>query len=660
MRLRISLLGLAGSVVAYGATGGAGSAWLSILQSVNMTPEHGVRVVLPEESAGSKLEQLDERLNMGALVVLEGSSAAASRYGFVPGEREVTVRSVVDVHDTRMPVIWQESVRVPVFRVPDSALVFVRERWENAPLAAGTAVGNGRVLWLATGPGATGRERYPYLIQALRDLGVGPPVTSKRLWMFFDSSYRLRADIEYLAKLWRRNGVAALHIAAWHFFEADEQRDAYLRALIGACHKNAIVVYAWLELPHVSERFWAGHPEWREKTAFGTDAQLDWRKLMNLRNPDCVRAVQGGVADLLRRFDWDGVNLAELYFESLEGHENGSRFTPMNADVRREFQAIGGFDPVELFQTSGEKHWSRNASGLIQFLTYRATLSHKMQLDWIGFVDALRVELKHLDLVLTHVDDLLDPKMKEKIGADAKSLLPLLDTKDFTFLVEDPAPLWSMGPGRYSKMAAEYAPFVKSKGRLAVDINVVDRYQDVYPTKQQVGVELFQEMHVASGSFARVCLYFESSIRRTDWPLISAAAAQVQALERVESRVKVRARTPLGVIWKGPVKVNGAPWPVQDSIAAWLPAGEHVLEEGAELPGMLLLDLNAELKAASVRGNTLDFAYESSTRALAQLSKAPKVLLVDGQRVEPKIWVFEDMWILVLPKGQHVVSVMGE
>ncbi|MBI4906434.1 MAG: hypothetical protein HY820_22585 [Acidobacteria bacterium] len=46
--------------------------------------------------------------------------------------------------------------------------------------------------------------------------------------------------------------------------------------------------------------------------------------------------------------------------------------------------------------------------------------------------------------------------------------------------------------------------------------------------------------------------------------------------------------------------------------------------------------------------------------ALTQLSKAPKVLLVDGRRVEPKIWVFEDMWILVLPKGQHVVSVMGE
>ena len=33
------------------------------------------------------------------------------------------------------------------------------------------------------------------------------------------------------------------------------------------------------------------------------------------------------------------MNLAELYFESLEGHENPARLTPMNADVRAEFRA---------------------------------------------------------------------------------------------------------------------------------------------------------------------------------------------------------------------------------------------------------------------------------------------------------------------------------
>src|SRR2546421_207982 len=52
--------------------------------------------------------------------------------------------------------------------------------------------------------------------------------------------------------------------------------------------------------------------------------------------------------------------------------------------------------------------------------------------------------------------------------------------------------------------------------KLAIDINVVDRYQDVYPTKQQTGTELFQLVHLAAGSFARVALYFENSILAPD------------------------------------------------------------------------------------------------------------------------------------------------
>src|SRR5262249_10148280 len=81
------------------------------------------------------------------------------------------------------------------------------------------------------------------------------------------------------------------------------------------------------------------HPEWREKTAVLQDAQLDSRKLMNLTNRNCFRAAVSGVERLAARFDWDGINLAELYFESLEGIANPSRFTPMNADVRAAFQA---------------------------------------------------------------------------------------------------------------------------------------------------------------------------------------------------------------------------------------------------------------------------------------------------------------------------------
>ena len=52
---------------------------------------------------------------------------------------------------------------------------------------------------------------------------------------------------------WRQAGIGALHVAAWHYWERDPQADEYLRKLIDACHRNGIPVYAWFELPHVSE-----------------------------------------------------------------------------------------------------------------------------------------------------------------------------------------------------------------------------------------------------------------------------------------------------------------------------------------------------------------------------------------------------------------------
>src|ERR1700693_4912646 len=289
-------------------------------------------------------------------------------------------------------IIWEKALDLPVFLLPSSARVFARERWREAPLIAGFRKGEGAVLWVAAPPGPRGYERFPYILQALTDLGLEPPFRSTRLWAFFDSAYRLRADPDYLAARWRAAGIGALHVAAWHYWERDPENDVYLRRLIEACHRTAILVYAWFELPHVSEKFWDQHPEWREKTALRQDAQLDWRKLMNLTNRGAFAEVSKGVHDLVARFDWDGVNLAELYFESLEGFANPARFTPMNDDVRKMFREAQGFDPLELFSTR------KDPASLRAFLDFRAELARRMQQDWMAQIGALRAARPNLDM----------------------------------------------------------------------------------------------------------------------------------------------------------------------------------------------------------------------------------------------------------------------
>ena len=159
-------------------------------------------------------------------------------------------------------------------------------------------------------------------------------------------------------------------------------------------------------------------------------------------------------------------------------------------------------------------------------------------------IGALRGVRPNLDLALTHVDDRFDTGMRDAIGADAARVLPLVAEHDFTFLIEDPATVWHLGPQRYPEIARRYQPLTGRADKLAIDINVVDRYQDVYPTKQQTGTELFELVHLAAGAFSRVALYFENSILAPG-PEVPAGGVRGRAARRaggleVDSRLAER------------------------------------------------------------------------------------------------------------------------
>ncbi|MBZ5727937.1 MAG: hypothetical protein LAP87_23450 [Acidobacteriia bacterium] len=628
-------------------------AWPAILSSIGFQaqPAPLARISVARPGAPASPDW-PARLQNGAVLILEGESPLADTFGFRRGTRTVLAGSLTDVHQPALPIIWEKSLELPVFDLPPGAQVFARERWTGAPLIAGLRRGAGAVLWVAASPGERGHERFPYLLAALCDLGVDPPFRSSRLWAFFDSAYRSRVDVDYFAARWRRAGIAALHVAAWHFYEPDAGRDAYLAKLIEACHREGILVYAWLELPHVSEQFWNDHPEWREKTAVLQDAQLDWRKLMNLANRDCFRAVSAGVAQLIRRFDWDGVNMAELYFESLEGISNPSRFTPMNDDVRAQFRKQAGFDPLELFASrSGDA--PRRA-----FLDFRSNLARRIEEEWIAELEAARREKPHLDLVLTHVDDRFDTGMRDAIGADAARLLPLLDRHSFTFLIEDPATVWNLGPQRYQTIASRYRALTPHRDKLAIDLNIVDRYQNVYPTKQQTGTELFQLVHHAAANFQRVALYFENSLLPVDLKLLPSASSAVTRIEATGTKTTIDSVSGVGLPWKGPAIVDGLPWPAADDETVWLPSGVHVVEPSPVPAGVRLLYLNADLQSArAVSPTAIEFTYESSARAIAILDRAPRRIQVDGAtQTPPSSWPAP----ILLPRGHHQVTIATE
>lgn len=592
--------------------------WSKILESVNMRPKN-LRVVV-------------------------GEGSVATRAG-----ETVTVRRIIDSRRPQLEIYWSEPKEIPKFTLQKNAQVFATERWTEAPVLAGVRDGDGVTLWMATDPGTQGYERFPYLPQALMDLGVEPTARATDLWAFFDSSYRLRADPEVLARKWRQAGIAALHIAAWHYWEPDAERDPWLTRLIETCHAHAIQVYAWVEFPHVSENFWHDHPEWREKTALLGDAHLDWRKLMNLQSRECFRNVEQGLRLLAERFDWDGINMGELYFESLEGYSNPARFTPMNDDVRAEFRGANGFDPAELF---GRR--SKDTPGMRKFLNFRAELAARMQREWLEVLSSIRKEKSHLDIVLTHIDDRLHTQIPDLLGADTTKVLPLLDRHDFTFLVEDPATTWDLGPSRYDEIAKRYSLISKRQDKLAIDINVVERYQDVYPTKHATGVELFQTVNRAAHAFSRVALYFERSILPPDLPLLSAAAATVTSWEEQGDSRITETKRDTWIAFSGPARVNDRNWPIVSNGFVLVPTGRNRITTGQPLP-ILVEDCNARLINANGSAAGIEIEYESQARARMRLSKRPTEILLDGQRFSAFLPTQGEKCVVTLPPGRHKV-----
>jgi hypothetical protein len=272
-----------------------------------------------------------------------------------------------------------------------------------------------------------------------------------------------------------------------------------------------------------------------------------------------------------------------------------------------------------------------------------------MQEEWLDQLEQSRRAKPYLDLVLTHIDDRFDPGIRDALGADAARVLPLLDTHNFTFLIEDPATIWNLGPQRYPAIAERYRPLTTRNDKLAIDINIVERYQNVYPTKQQTGTELFQLVHAASNSFPRVALYFENSLLAPDLKLLPSAAAAVTRVERVGPKLVVDSRFGVGVPWKGPAKVDGQPWPAHDHDTLWLPAGPHSIEAAPASSAPSLLHLNADLKSARiVDAATIEFTYQSAARAIAITDRIPARVEIDGESVPVSS-------PLQLPRGQHLV-----
>jgi hypothetical protein len=625
--------------------------------------ENPLLLIIPMRTANSltpaQIQGILSLVESGAVLVSEGMTPLSEKLGVRPG-KPLTIQHLRETAYSDVEINWEKAERVTPLQGPEGTLVLNYEPSSRAPMTCLISRGRGKCLLLAAEldpVNGEGYARFPYFLHELQRAGVHFAFRSNRLSAFFDYGYRYKESPDRLAKVWRATGIQALHVGTWDFFDEDSGGEMYLDQLIDACHRNGILVYGWLELPHVSTGFWKKHPEWREKTADGKDAHVDWRYVMNLNDPKSYQAIAEGLERLFRRYDWDGVNLSELYFDCPSGPSSPELFTPFNSYVRSEFKQLTGIDPFDYFKKESPYYWKKNPSDWKKFVEYRVTLERDLNEKFIKLLSGFRSSFKpDLDIVVTYVDNIYDPSMREGVGADVGVMFELLDRHDFTLILEDPGTVWHLGPRRYAELAQTYSKMTRHAGKLGTDINIVDRDVKAYPTSKQTGSEFLELFYHAGRNFQTVMVYGEQTMLPQDAELVSHALAPEIHTEIVNQGIRMSASMPFVYRYGADLQsfeVDGQPWPCVDIGEVSLPAGSYLLSRsqsgGMQRPRLVKLNGNLE-GARYIDDRTIEFRYSSHRRVISIFNNKPNTLQVDGGTATEA----SGDWIL-LPRGSHKV-----
>jgi uncharacterized protein YdaL len=633
---------------------------------------------------------ISEFVRDGGNLVIEGPNRrgelSGSRLGELLGIRtEKRYVRVDQVKDGAQQLRWDPPVNVARYSVQNTIAVYAQDIESELPMSALIQYKKGRLLYLAAPldpDTALGYTRFPYFIHhVLKGFGLRLPMQQSQLELYFDPGGRNRdIDIERLAIDWRKLGVRAIYAAAFQFWPSWSYD--YGR-LVDICHKNGILVYAWFELPHVSPKFWEDHANWRAKTATGDDGKVGWRYHMDLDIPECQDAAYDFVEDLLKKYPWDGVNIAELNYDTNNGPEDPKNYLPMGATTRSAFKSLGGFDPILLFSPESPSYWKENPKALKKFNDFRSRRVLAWHSALLERITPIARE-KDMEMIVTMFDSINSPTVTRDTGVVSHLIVSLMDQFPFTLQVEDPAHFWAENPNRYKQFAETYLKLVRDRKRLMFDVNIVDRdirHSDA-PSQLAVGIELARTVLSASEASGRVGIYSEGTIPIEDLQTLANVLAHKAKLEyRNNSWVTQSEQSVLLTApgdWQH-FKMDNIFWPGWSQNDVFVPSGTHRIAPAEKRLGWFdipflekfrLFDTSIlDIRLVHYAGNLdrltrtdrgLQFSYDSNTRSVALFNKQPNKIMMDGQLYPEQVVSHSGLWSVRLPRGRHSVDVMAD
>lgn len=430
-------------------------------------------------------------------------------------------------------------------------------------------------------------------------------------------------------------GVRAVELAAWDFGFSVPSANYPYQKLISALHARGILVYAWLEPPFVNDALWQKYPQCREKTQSGSQAIGGWRELIALEDPTCYALAWSQFSNVLTSYNWDGVNFAELYFETLA---TPALSTPYSSAALSQF----GKDPLT------------NPAAWIQF---RYSLVDRLYSELLKSANGL-AKAKSLAFQITVIDDSIDPVEAQDIGMNVHQLAKVASNAGASMIIEDPYTVWKQGPNRYVGVN-KYISSMVTTPNYSIDINDVQRGASAAPTPKPTMGEFNLASMFAGANSSRVDFYALGTIASYDMANLSygVAGSTVYFPNGLSSKFPVVLSVKSSY---GRLKVDGVQWPVSGGVGV-IPAGQHnlVWEKGSPLsPGLMRIDA-AISTAKVISSKSISFDYYSRSATYALLSSPPRSITAKGGAAitfQPDQDPLGGYWVR-LPSGTQSITI---
>lgn len=484
---------------------------------------------------------------------------------------------------------------------------------------------------------------------------------SDGLSLFLDWGYHYAESPYKLASKLKDGGTTNIYLSGWY---RNKDYYTFTKAFIAAAHSNGINVYLWLEFPMVSEDFWNTYPEYREKTALGKDAKIDWRYLMALDHPKCFELAIADVQKLYQSFDWDGINFAELYYESPSGINTPEAMTPFNNAVATSFNQQFDKDIRTFFQKDGHLNKAITQNDLQQFLTFREQLLEQLTQKSLKAIGSI-LQSNQGDLILTQIDNYLDPSVAANIGIGPNYYKAIKSAYPYQLLIEDPFTLWHLEANRYTELGLFYKE-QKLTPYYGVDINIVERYDNDKLLPAQSGEELMTLIQKASDTFDFVALYSANSIKDVDLLKIPSVLTKNPRISTLKPNLYlVDTKTKISFALNNnnqQILVNGAIWPAYMKNRLLLPPGQYQIQidptQKRTPSSFYVTEMPSRITQMKFSAYGITLNYNSIGRTFVRVNQKPSRVTLDGKPYAYKS--IKDAaslgyWI-PLPQGMHSVS----